>query len=97
MWDEAARVLSGFDNIVVDTSSTFYALGRDRGRELIRIWGADRVIFGVDYPMGNPQTEIDCLMGMGLTEKEYSRIFWENAEKVYGLGTGGEHLGSDGR
>ena len=87
VWDEAVRLLSGFDNIVVDTSSTFYALGRDKGRELIREWGADRVMFGADYPMWNPQPDIDCLMEMGLAEDEYRRIFWDNAAKVFGLGS----------
>ena len=86
MWDEAARVLSGFDNIVVDTSSTFYALGPEKSRELIRIWGADRIMFGSDYPMWKPQPDIDCLLEMGLTEDEYRRIFWDNAVDIYGPG-----------
>ena len=85
VWDDAARVLSGFDNIMVDTSSTFYALGLDKGRELIRRWGADRVMFGSDYPMWNPQMDIDCLLEMDLTEEEYERIFWDNAADVFGL------------
>ena len=85
VWDEAVRLLSGFDNIVVDTSSTFYALGRDRCRELIRSWGADRVMFGSDYPMWNAQPEIDCLLEMALTEDEYRRIFWDNAAILFGL------------
>ena len=85
MWDEAAETLSGFDNIIVDTSSTFYALGRNRSKALIRKWGADRVMFGTDYPMWNPQPDIDCLMEMGLAEEEYRRIFWDNAAGFYGL------------
>lgn len=87
VWDEAVRMLSGFDNIVVDTSSSFYALGRDRCRELIRKWGADRVMFGSDYPMWKPQPDIRCLMEMGLTEDEYRRIFWDNAANIFGLPT----------
>ena len=86
VWDEAVRLLSGFDNITVDTSSTFYALGRNKSRELIRIWGADRVMFGTDYPMWNPQPEIDCLIEMGLAENEYRRIFWDNAAEIFGSG-----------
>ena len=84
-WDEAVRLLAGFDNMMVDTSSTFYALGRERSKALIRQWGADRVMFGTDYPMWNPQPEINCLMDMGLEENEYRRILWENAERFYGL------------
>ena len=83
-------MLSGFDNIVVDTSSTFYASGREKGKELINIWGPDRVIFGADYPMWHSQPEINSLLEMGLTEGEYRRIFWENAADVFGLGTNGE-------
>ncbi len=86
VWDEAARTLSGFDNIVVDASSTFYAVGPDKGRELIRKWGADRVMFGTDYPMWNPRPDIDCLLEMKLAEEDYRRIFWDNAANVFGLG-----------
>ncbi len=85
-WDEAIALLSGYDNIVVDTSSSFYTLGRDRGRELIRKWGADRVMFGTDYPVWNPKPEIECLLDMELEEDEYRRIFWDNAVRVFGLG-----------
>ena len=85
MWDEAVRLLSGFDNIIVDTSSTFYATGRTKGQDLIRKWGADRVMFGADYPMWHPQPEIDCLLEMGLSEEEYRRIFWDNAAELFGL------------
>ena len=86
VWDEAAQVLSGFDNIVVDASSTFYAVGPDKGRELIRKWGADRVMFGTDYPMWDPQPDIDCLLEMKLAEDDYRRIFWDTAAHVFGLG-----------
>ena len=86
VWDEACELLSGFDNMVVDTSSTFYALDRNKSRELIRKWGTDRIMFGSDYPMWDPQPDIDCLMEMGLTEDEYRRIFWDNAANVFGLG-----------
>ena len=42
-------------------------------------------MFGTDYPMWNPQPEINCLMDMGLEENEYRRILWENAERFYGV------------
>ena len=70
----------------MDSSSSFYVLGREKGRELIRAWGADRVMFGTDYPMWNPQPDIGCLLGMELEEDEYRRIFWDNAVRIFGLG-----------
>ena len=87
VWDDAVRLLSHFDNIVVDTSSTFYVTGCEKGRELVRKWGADRVLFGTDYPMWDPRPDIDCLMAMKLQENEYRRIFWDNAADIYGLGS----------
>ena len=83
VWDDAVSTLSHFENIMVDTSSTFYAVGMEKGRELIRKWGADRVMFGADYPMWNPQLDIDCLLEMGLTDEEYRKIFWDNAARVF--------------
>ena len=85
VWDEAVRLLSPFDNILVDTSSSFYTLGRDRGRDLIRQWGAGRVMFGTDYPMWNPRPDIDLLLDMGLSDDEYRRVFWDNAAGIFGL------------
>ena len=85
VWDEAATLLSGYCNMMVDASSTFYALGCEKGRELIRKWGADRVLFGTDYPMWAPRPEIDCLMKMELEDDEYRQIFWDNAVNIYGL------------
>ena len=85
VWDEASKVLADFENILVDTSSTFYAVGPEKGRELILRWGAERVMFGSDYPMWHPQQDIDCLLEMGLSENDYRMIFWDNAAKVFGL------------
>ncbi|MBO7449929.1 MAG: amidohydrolase [Clostridiales bacterium] len=87
VWDEALRVLSDHENFYVDTSSTFYAVGSEKGKELIKSWGPERVMFGTDYPMWKPQIDIDCLLEMGLKETEYRRIFWDNAESVFGLGS----------
>ena len=84
VWEEAEEVLSGFDNIVVDSSSTFYRMGPERGRYLIRKWGADRVMFGTDYPMWFPQPDISCLLEMKLSEDECRRIFWDNAARFSG-------------
>lgn len=85
VWDEAVEKLSCFENIFVDTSSTFYAVGLEKGRDLIRQWGVERVMFGSDYPMWHPQQDIDTLLKMGLTENEYRMIFWDNAANLFGL------------
>lgn len=85
VWDEAARVLSDFDNISVDCSSTFYAVTPGKARELVRAWTPDRVMFGTDYPLWPQQRDVDALLAMDLDDADYRKIFWENAERVYGI------------
>ena len=42
-------------------------------------------MFGTDYPMWDPQPDIDRLLEMKLSEEDYRRIFWDNAANIVGL------------
>lgn len=85
VWEEASRRLSDYPNIVVDSSSSFYALKPATVRELIRIWGTDRVMFGTDYPLWPQQRDIDYLLGLELGDEDYRKIFWNNAASLFRL------------
>ena len=51
LWKEATDKLSRFPNVVVDMSSTYQYMPLEDLIALIKIWGADRVLYGSDYPM----------------------------------------------
>lgn len=85
VWEEAARQLSDFDNIVVDSSSSFYALKPETAKELIRVWTPGRVLFGTDYPLWNQKPDIEYLLKLGLTDGDYERILWRNCAELFGL------------
>ena len=85
VWDEAAKLLTDFPNITVDSSSTFYALKPEKVRALIRTWGTERVMFGTDYPLWPQQRDIDYLLKLNLTDDDYRRIFWDNAAALFGM------------
>lgn len=85
VWDEALEQLSGFPNFFVDCSSSFSFIGAEKVKSLIRGYGADRVLFGTDYPMWEVQDEIDALLGLDLDEEEYRMIFSENVKRVFAL------------
>lgn len=85
IWEEAAEQLAGTPNLYVDCSSSFHWIGADTAQRLIRTYGADRVLFGSDFPMWDPKKELDFLLSLGLTDDEYRMILAENAEKVCGL------------
>ena len=54
-------------------------------REIIRAYGAKRVLFGTDYPMWRQPEEIGFLLKLDLTDEEYRRLFWDNAQELFGI------------
>lgn len=85
VWDDAVRALPDFPNFIVDSSSCSRWLTPKRMREIIRAYGAKRVLFGTDYPMWRQDEEIDALLRLELADEEYQRIFWDNAAELFGL------------
>ena len=75
----------GDENCFLDTSSSFAMLGLKRSKELIRLYGAERLLFGTDYPMWDTQNEIDALLSMELSNEENELIFHKNAERILGI------------
>ena len=86
LWESAAKELAGYPNLYVDCSSSLYALSPETARDIIRAYGADRVLFGSDYPMWDPSEELARFDRISLTEEERERILWKNADRLFGLG-----------
>jgi len=70
-----------YERLFVDASSAFAWIGRRHMRELVRMWGAERVMYGSDYPMWNPAHELDEMLHCELTDDELELILWKNAER----------------
>ncbi len=85
LWEEASRELHGIKNLYVDCSSTMYWVPLEKTAEIIRRYGADRVLFGTDYPMWDPRTEVDLFFRLGLSDDEMRLILSENVKKLYKL------------
>jgi predicted TIM-barrel fold metal-dependent hydrolase len=66
----------------LDTSSALAFLGSRRGRELIRLYGADRMLFGTDFPMWSHKQELERFHNLELTEEENRKILYQNACEV---------------
>ena len=95
-WDYACERLSDFQNLFVDTSSSMATPAKEYGIEphvtslspahtaaLIRKWGAEKVLFGSDYPMWSQEEDLRVFFEMGLTETEKRVILSENAKRVF--------------
>lgn len=81
---ENAKGLSQYENVYVDTSSTFFVMGC-RIKEMIESFGEDKVFFGSDYPMWDPCVARDELKVLGFEEEALERIFSRNLLKMLGM------------
>lgn len=72
-------------NCYMDVSSSFFCTGMKRAEELIKIYGAERMLFGTDFPMWDAQDELDKFMSMNLSNEEKELILHKNAEKILNI------------
>lgn len=84
MWDESIEYLVGRD-VYFDTSSSLWTLESSKASEIIRAHGAERILFGSDYPMWLHEEEIQRFNKLNLTTKERELILWKNAAKLLNI------------
>ncbi len=85
IWNEACKAYKDFENFYVDCSSSFNYLEKQDAKRIIRTYGADKVLFGTDYPMWSPERELKYFLSLGLDENEISSILNINAKKLFNL------------
>lgn len=83
MWEQAAEELHEYKNLMVDCSSSLYSLTPQKAAEIVRMYGAERVLFGTDYPMWAPDEELKRFYAMNLTEEENDLILYKNARRLF--------------
>lgn len=85
VWDEAKRLLCDAD-IYMDTSSSLPFISPDYAAEFIRAHGAERFLFGTDFPMWSFEPELQRFNRLNLTDDERELILHKNAEALLGIG-----------
>lgn len=83
-WDESYKKLLDKD-IYFDTSSSLSFISPERALDFIRNHGAERMLFGSDFPMWSFEPEFERFNRINLTEKEREMLLFRNAEKLLGL------------
>lgn len=81
LWDLAMEYLLD-TNCYLDTSSSLIFLGKVRSKNIIRSYGAERLVFGSDFPMWNGKDEVERMLELGLNTRELDMIFHENANRI---------------
>ena len=84
VFDLAVEYLEN-ENCFLDMSSSQKFLGRRRTRELCEIYGADRILFGSDFPMWDPSEEFEMFKSLDFPKADFEKMAWHNAERFIGM------------
>ncbi|MBQ8134966.1 MAG: amidohydrolase family protein [Clostridia bacterium] len=84
VFDEAVPYLKD-RNCPLDISSSIPFIGIGKVSELIKLYGADRLMFGSDFPMWNPVKEYEAFMQIDMDDDEREKILWKNAARVFNI------------
>lgn len=72
--------IGGCPNIMAETSGCFGATARFAIERL----GAERVLFGTEYPLQHPRAELAKFAELGLSASTWRQVAWLNAHRLFG-------------
>jgi len=85
------------ENVYFDTSSSIKSMGNDRALMCLERIGAHRFLFGTDFPMWTPKTELQRLLALQLDSSTLQKILFDNFQALFlrdcAAQTGGSGLG----
>ncbi len=81
MFDTAFEYLRDKD-CYFDISSCMMFLPPEKMREYISGYGADRILFGTDFPLWNPVNEVESFLRLGLNDEDREKIAFRNAQRI---------------
>jgi hypothetical protein len=84
LWDDVERILVGRD-VYFDLSYGIDHLPEEQLYRIITRHGADRILFGSDYPWRDPADVDRVLAKLPLSDEQFAAIRFGNAERLLGL------------
>ena len=66
-----------------DTSSTLWKLPIEEANKIIKLHGAEKFLFGSDFPMWDHQDEFARFNKLDLNEEERELVLWKNAKDLF--------------
>lgn len=81
-WDKSCAQIQP-ENVFYDTSSSLMYLEPQRALELMDKLGAERFLFGSDFPMWTPKEELARFMALEMDETVRGKILYGNFEMLF--------------
>lgn len=69
----------------LDISSCMSFLSPEQMKKYIEGYGADRILFGSDFPLWDPVKEVEAFLRLDLKKEEQEKIAFRNACAILGL------------
>lgn len=94
-FDDVAELIYKHPNVYTDTSGLITGegsytakysewLARKISEAIYYVGGADKVLFGTDYPVTKHTDALDLIRKLDIDEADKERIYWDNAERLFG-------------
>lgn len=83
-WNET-DCYKGLDNVWFDTCSSLFKLSEEDAVKIIGKLGAEKFMFGTDYPMWRHDEELERFLALNLGATTNEMILHGNAEKFLGI------------
>lgn len=84
MWEESFEHIIGTP-IMIDTCFSLHLLDSKTASDMIKSHGAEKVLFGTDWPWYSQAKTYELLSALNLTEDEKELISGTNARKILGI------------
>lgn len=72
-------------NCFFDISSSLMFMEDGIAESYIRKYGAERMVYGTDFPLWDPRIEVPRFMNLKLTSNEFEQIAWKTASNILNL------------
>lgn len=69
-------------NCWVDLSSSRQFMSKADFMRYIDLYGADRVLYGSDFPLWDPKEEAEYFLHLPLKDEDREKIAWRNAQRI---------------
>ncbi len=82
-WDEAIEYLAHRENVIFDSSSSFWAMTPELARRLYDALGVENIMFGTDYPVVDAESYLELFDKVPMTDDEREMMLWDNAARFF--------------
>jgi predicted TIM-barrel fold metal-dependent hydrolase len=67
----------------MDISSSLMFMSQEKAVELINRYGAERLVYGTDFPLWDPLVEVPRFLDLPLTLQQQEQIAYKTAESIF--------------